>query len=103
MAYLLNARSPSDVANFVRQQNIPAVPVLSGLSGRPNRAIEYGHYNVLAVLPVPHMNGFFDEATVNTKLLIGGVAILAAGLYLMGRKHARRRRRMRTFRRRILS
>jgi|SRR5690348_13206018 len=102
MAYLLNAKSPSDVANFVRQQNIPVVPMLSGLSGRPNRAIEYGHYNMLAVLPVPHMNGFFDEATVNTKLLIGGVALLATGLYLLGRKHVSRRKRLRTFRRRIL-
>ena len=103
MSYLLNVGSPSDVANWVRQQNVPKVPDLGYLSGRPNQAIEHGVYNVLPLRPVAHLSSIFDDATFNMKFLIGGVAIVAAGLYLLGRKRSGRRRRMAHYRRRILS
>jgi len=103
VSYLLNVASPSDMANFLRQQNVPAVPDLGYLSGRPNQAIEHGIYNVLPLRPVTHLSSIFDDATLNMKFLIGGVAIVAAGLILLGRKRSGRRRRMRHYRRRILS
>jgi hypothetical protein len=93
VSYILNASSPSDVANWARQQNIPKVPTgLGFLAGRPNRAIEYGNYNVLPLYPVTHISGMGQDATVNMKWLLGGVALLAAGLFLLGGKQADRTR-----------
>lgn len=104
--YLQNFQSPSDVANWVRQQNIPTVPTLGFLSGRPNQAIEHGDYNVIPLNPMVHssrMSGLGQNITVNMELLIGGVALLALGLYLLGGKKApkRRERRARRYRRKL--
>lgn len=95
MSYILNAVSPSDVANWARQKNIPKMPTgLGFLAGRPNQAIEHGAYNVLALQPNVHLSSL-GEFTVNTQLLIGGVALLAVGLFLLNRRSPKRRIRRR--------
>jgi hypothetical protein len=90
--YLWNRRSLSNLG------------ALGLASYRPNEAINRGQYSA------PRLAGLGDGTQVNLPLLLGGVALLGAGLFLFGskvgprirqRRAARLRRRRETLSRRI--